>query len=112
MIKSEAQKNGTQIVLKAKLQVGALTGFSAEVIRYYYEILKDEEPILRNSVLEAEQVPAILTCQSCHAVTTLTDYLLNCPACDSLDTVLEGGQDLYLESLEVEDAHEGNKNNP
>lgn len=113
IIISEAESHGAGKVVSAELSVGALTGFYPDVILYYFDMMKQEHPLIAEAVLEARSVPGKLTCFDCHHVSEITDYLLTCPLCDSLNTDLEGGQDVLVTTLEIEEReYEGDKNSP
>lgn len=112
IIRTEAERGGAARVRSANLVLGALTGYSAEVIGYYYDLLKADEPLLADSVLTVEPEPAILTCNQCGTVSKVTDFSLHCPACNSFSSRLEGGDAVVVSTLEVEDAHDRNQSDP
>jgi hydrogenase nickel incorporation protein HypA/HybF len=112
IIAAEARSHNAAKVLSATLHLGALTGFSPEVIGYYYDLIKKEDPLIADSILSVILDPATLTCKECGAVTQVNDFALQCPACGCLTTSLEGGDSLLVTTIDVEDHHEGNNDHP
>ena len=110
IVSDEAKKAGAKRVSRVKVHVGVRTGFHPEIIQHYYEILKAGNELLEGSTLEASEIPTTLTCKDCKNVTTQNDFVLICPACGSTNTVAEGGKDVTIQSLEIEDGHENRGN--
>jgi hydrogenase nickel incorporation protein HypA/HybF len=51
------------------------------------------------AAVELVTVPATLTCRKCGLVAETTDLLAVCPACESSDVELTGGDEMTLESI-------------
>jgi hydrogenase nickel incorporation protein HypA/HybF len=50
-------------------------------------------------------VPVTVTCLDCRQVAEATDVLAACPACGALDLEVEGGDELILEAIHLEEEH-------
>lgn len=103
IITKESEKLGGKKVSRVRLKVGALTGFYPEAIKYYYDALKAASDLLGESELQAESVPARISCRDCGYTSDLYDYIVLCPSCNSLNTQVDGGRDVTIESIEVEE---------
>jgi hydrogenase nickel incorporation protein HypA/HybF len=52
-------------------------------------------------------VPVTVTCLDCRQVAEATDVLAACPACGALDLEVEGGDELILEAIQLEEGSGG-----
>ena len=43
-------------------------------------------------------------CRACNAGLEIDDLVVECPQCGSHDIVIEGGRELVLQSIEIEDS--------
>jgi hydrogenase nickel incorporation protein HypA/HybF len=53
--------------------------------------------------LEMEEVPAAVSCRACAAETQLRELPLHCGSCGGFDIEVLRGEELQVESLELED---------
>ncbi len=97
------QSGQTGRVVTLELVIGQLSGVSCDSIRFAFELLS------RGTSLEGAQVhitepKATCRCHACHAQVEIDQLVVQCPECESRQISIEGGRDLLLQSIELEDA--------
>jgi hydrogenase nickel incorporation protein HypA/HybF len=53
--------------------------------------------------LEMEEIPVTGKCRECGVENQLTEFPLQCAACGAFDLEILQGEELYVESLELEE---------
>ena len=89
-------------VLAIDLVVGRLSGANADSIRFAFELLAPGT-IVEAAELSIAEPRAVCHCQDCGARVEIDDLTAQCGQCGSANVTLEGGQDLLLASIELED---------
>jgi hydrogenase nickel incorporation protein HypA/HybF len=89
-------------VLAIDLVVGRLSGANADSIRFAFELLAPGT-IVEAAELSITQPRAVCHCHDCGARIEIDDLTAQCGQCGSANVTLEGGQDLLLASIELED---------
>ena len=89
-------------IAKLELSIGRLSGVNTDSIRFAFELLAPET-ILAGAEIVIREPKAVCRCNSCHAETDLDDLVLQCPRCASTDVVIDGGRELLLQSIDVEE---------
>lgn len=84
------------------VRVGRLSGANPEALRFAFENSATES-LLAGAELIIVEINPICKCSECGAEQEISDYIFTCPACGSNNIVIQGGADLNLESMEVED---------
>ena len=101
LIEENAARHGEGKVLSAVMRVGALAGVEAEALRFGLAACsrgtRAEGMEIRFNLVHAE-----LLCNACGGRTQYEPGTGACPACGSSDLRIEGGQELQLESFEME----------
>jgi hydrogenase nickel incorporation protein HypA/HybF len=59
--------------------------------------------VVAGAELAIEEIPVRVTCRACAAETPQTRFPLACPRCGSLDVDVVAGEELQVDSLELED---------
>lgn len=98
---AHAQGAGANRILKVNLVIGELSGLVGESIQFYFDFISKETPA-EGAELTFRHVPAHFRCLDCG-----TEYEPNgtdwtCPQCGALRPIAVGGQELLVESIEVE----------
>lgn len=88
---------------KVTLRAGVLLALVPESFRFFFDQLKADHAQLAACELEILVDPAEATCRSCGATTPLSEPVFLCPSCGGTLTTA-GGRDLFLQSIEVEEA--------
>jgi hydrogenase nickel incorporation protein HypA/HybF len=90
------------VVSKIHLKVGKLSGVVPEALRAGFQIVA-QKTASAQAALEIEEVPARAKCADCQAEFTITEPYFLCPGCSSGRIQLTAGQELTVESFDVED---------
>lgn len=103
-VQREVRRSGHKgRVTRLELVVGRLAGVNVEAIRFAFEILAP------GTLLEAADVRiarpgAVCSCRACGRATEIDDLVAQCPACGSADVTFEGGRDLLLQSIDLDES--------
>jgi hydrogenase nickel incorporation protein HypA/HybF len=89
-------------VASVELKVGHLRQVVPSALTFAFDLLV-EETALEGAELRIEEVPAAGRCRDCGADTMLPYFPLQCVACGGLDVEVTAGEELLVESLELED---------
>jgi hydrogenase nickel incorporation protein HypA/HybF len=89
-------------IVQLVVTIGRLSGVSPDSFRFAFEMLSPGT-MLEGARLEIEHRPAICRCEACLASTPIEDLVAQCPRCSSPRITFEGGRELVLESIELEE---------
>ena len=92
-------------VTRVELKVGHLRQAVPSALTFAFDLLV-EETTLEGAQLVIEEVPAAGVCRDCGAETTLPMFPLQCGSCGGLDVEVTAGEELLVDSLELEDKPE------
>ena len=90
-------------VTKVQMKVGHLRQVVPSALAFGFELLAEGTPV-EGAELEMEQVPAEGRCRGCGAESRLGNFPLQCSGCGSFDLEILKGEELLVESLELEEA--------
>ena len=88
-------------MLKTRIVVGAMRQVVPEYLSFAYESLAKGTPA-EGSALDIVPAPVVAKCRKCGWQGEGANPSFQCGQCQSYDLDIEGGTELYLESLEVE----------
>jgi hydrogenase nickel incorporation protein HypA/HybF len=100
----KGRPSGNARITRVNVVIGTLSGVDAECLRLYFNEITANTPAA-GAELNVKTEPATLICRSCGRSTPYTsaDMLqLTCPSCGGPHR-LEGGNSMYIESVEVEE---------
>jgi len=89
-------------VAKVELKVGHLRQVVPSALEFAFELVA-EGTELEGAELAMEVVPAAGICRSCRAESVLPDFPLQCAECGGLDVQVIRGEELLVDSLELEE---------
>jgi hydrogenase nickel incorporation protein HypA/HybF len=89
-------------VTKVYLKVGHLRQVVPSALAFSFELVAQGTPV-EGAELEMEEVPVKGRCRECGAESQLTEFPLQCTACGTFDLEILQGEELYVESLELEE---------
>jgi hydrogenase nickel incorporation protein HypA/HybF len=89
-------------VTAVELEVGHLRQVVPSALSFAWELIT-AGTLAEGSELEIREVPAAGFCRSCEAETELPDLPLRCGRCGGFDLELLRGEELLIDSLEVEE---------
>lgn len=102
-VAAEVGKAGHQgRVVSLDLVVGRLSGVHVDSIRFAHELLAPGT-ILEGSTLRISEPHAYSDCRACGAREVIDALSMVCPRCGSGEIVIDGGRDLILQSIELEE---------
>ena len=89
-------------VTKVYLKVGHLRQVVPSALAFSFELVAHGTPA-EGAELEMQQVPATGVCKECGEETRLVTFPLVCDSCGSQDLKIIEGEELLVESLELEE---------
>jgi hydrogenase nickel incorporation protein HypA/HybF len=93
-------------VTRLDLVIGRLSGVNPDSIRFAFELLSPGTP-LDSADLTITEPKAVCHCHACGSRKEIDEFVVQCPVCQDSDILIEGGQELLLQSIEVEEAAGG-----
>lgn len=85
---------------KVVVELGAMTTYKSEPIRYYFDIIRQEYPSLSDVKLVLIEIPAFIHCRECDEKSVLEEPFIEvCPVCGSWKTDVLQGKDFILKSI-------------
>ena len=102
-VKEELSRAGQQgRVVRLELSIGRLSGVCAESVQFAFGLLA-QGTIVESAEIVIQQPKAVCQCHACNARTEIDDLVVRCPKCDATDLAIEGGREMMLQSIEIED---------
>lgn len=90
-------------VTRVHLRVGHLRQIVPSALIFNFELVAEGTEV-HGARLEIESVPARGLCRRCDAESTLQAFPLSCRACGGYDLQIVSGDELIVESLDVDEA--------
>jgi hydrogenase nickel incorporation protein HypA/HybF len=89
-------------VWKVTVKVGHLRQVVPSALEFAFELVA-EGTAVAGAELELEEVPAAGVCRECGTETELDGFPLQCGGCEGLDMEVTRGDELLVDSLELEE---------
>ena len=89
-------------VTKVYLKVGHLRQVVPSALAFSFELVAQGTSV-EGAELALEEVPVTGRCRGCGAENRLVGFPLQCAACGGFDLEILQGEELYVESLELEE---------
>jgi hydrogenase nickel incorporation protein HypA/HybF len=89
-------------VVRVELKVGHLRQVVPSALSFAFELVA-QGTVAEGAELAMEEVPAAGRCRECGADTPLPWFPLACRACGGLDVDVTRGEELLVDSLELDD---------
>ncbi len=89
-------------VTRLDLVIGRLSGVSVDSIRFAFQLLAPGT-VVESAEVHVEQPKAASVCSVCGRRTEIEDLVVQCPACGSDRIHIEGGNELVLQTIDLED---------
>ena len=86
------------------LQVGEVSGILTDYFQECWDYFKVRHPVLKDSELILETIPAVTWCDNCKRTYETVKYGRECPYCHSGDTWLLCGNECIIKEIEAEEA--------
>ena len=84
------------------LLVGEVSGIILDYFTDCWDYFKGRHPVLKDSVLKIEQIPAVTWCDACKSTYETVKYGKTCPYCGSGETWLLKGNECIIKEIEAE----------
>ena len=84
------------------LRVGALRQVVPDTLDFYFEFVA-RGTVCEGARLEQELIPALLRCGACEREWEIELPVFRCPSCGGADVTIAAGDELEVESIEVEE---------
>jgi hydrogenase nickel incorporation protein HypA/HybF len=108
IVRIASRHAGERRVTKVYLKVGHLRQVVPSALAFSFELVAQGTPV-EGAELALEEVPAAGKCRACAAESRLERFPLQCAACGGFDLELIAGEELYVESLEMEEVPSENQ---
>lgn len=105
-VRQLAAAHGGGAVQRVRLRVGSLSGYEPALLLSAWNLTRDDAQ-LPAAVLDIDEVPLEVECQSCRGLFQPLRFRFACPACGSSDTQTVRGEGIILASIELVDSNEG-----
>ena len=83
------------------LVIGEMSSTVDDCVQFYFDFLS-QDSIASSATLSFERIPIKLRCRQCGHSFTPDSPPWNCPQCHHWDMEILAGQELYIDSIEVE----------
>jgi hydrogenase nickel incorporation protein HypA/HybF len=98
-----ARANNAKKVMSVNLKIGKMSGIVTDSLKFAFDAIKLEHPLLSDTEIFIEEVPLIYECKNCkNSFKTDDIYFPSCPGCKSYSLKLISGEEMNIENLEVE----------
>ncbi len=84
------------------LQVGEVSGIMTDLFTDAWDYFKVRHPVLTESELHLETIPAVTFCEGCQKTYETVKYGRICPHCGSPETYLVTGNECIIKEIEAE----------
>lgn len=100
IIEEQARTSSFTRVERVRLAVGPLSGVEAEALRFGFDVAM-QDSIASGAVLEIMETEATAWCMICSNAVKIRQRYDGCPTCGSYQLQILTGEELRIESLEV-----------
>ncbi len=97
----KAKESGASKITGINLVIGEISGFAEDSVRFHFDILS-RDTIASGANLKFERIPLLVRCRKCAHSFSPGQAAWVCPRCGEYDAELLAGQELYVDSIEVE----------
>ncbi len=106
IVLKEAAKVGASRITKVSLKVGEWSTVEPDCVQFYFDILA-RGTIAEDAEVFVERIPVAYTCENCGNEHIPPVSTFACPKCSSPKGKLIAGRELFVDSIEVENANSG-----
>ena len=96
-----AEQAGAARITEVNLVIGELASIVDDSVQFYWDMIS-EGTIAHGAVLTFTRIPAALRCQECGHEFPLNHHDYACPSCGSRKVIVVGGEEFYMESIDVD----------
>jgi hydrogenase nickel incorporation protein HypA/HybF len=98
-----ARENRAKKINTVHLHIGKKSGIVIDSLRFAFDTIKLEHPLLSTTEIVIEEIPLFYLCRDCKAeFETNNIYFPPCPFCSSHRLQLLSGEEMNIKDLEIE----------
>ena len=97
-----AEEQNLTKIGKVTLQVGEVSGIMTDLFIDCWNYFKVRHPVLKDSELVLEEIPAVTYCSGCEKTYETVKYGKICPYCESGETWLIQGNECMIKEIEAQ----------
>lgn len=101
IVKEQAEQGQHKAITRIHIKVGKLTALVPDCLDFAFKAIARGSP-LENTELAIQEVNAQGTCLECGATFNVDMFLSVCEACGSTRVHITGGEELVVESMDIE----------
>jgi hydrogenase nickel incorporation protein HypA/HybF len=101
-LEESLEPNDLKRVTSIHLKIGAMQAIQEDCLRFGFEVSTKGTP-LENAKIEIEHIPAVGTCTECGQENQMQEPWLICTNCGGILKDVQGGEELLVEYVEIED---------
>jgi hydrogenase nickel incorporation protein HypA/HybF len=101
LVLEEAKKGNARKVKSVNLVLGELSGVVGDCVQFYFGLMS-KDTIAEGAVILFNTVATQAKCRQCSKVFEVKESNWVCPECHSAGADLVAGNELFVESIEVE----------
>ena len=101
-VEKQAVAQKASRVTLVKIRCNALTSHSGDHVRFSFDIVKKDRPLVKDAALELNEVEPLLRCKKCNHQFHGHHLPDVCPKCGSLEVLAVNPTDMVLEGFEIE----------
>lgn len=102
VVRIAGQQADGRRVTKVHMKVGYLRQVVPSALAFSFGLVAEGTPV-EGAELEMEEIPVTGACRECGAESQIQDFPMQCRACGDFDLQILGGEELLVESLELEE---------
>ena len=103
VVKYECEKNNIVNPKRVVVELGSLTSFKKDPILFYFDILKEENPLICDTELVINEIEGVVKCFDCEKESVIEDpCLIFCMNCDSTNVEVVKGKEFIIKEIEIE----------
>lgn len=98
-----AEENNAKKITTVKLKIGEMSGIVTDSLKFAFDAVKLEHPLLSSAEILINEVPLSYECYECGTVFKPDDiYFPSCANCNSYNLKVISGEEQHIESVEAE----------
>ena len=102
-LKRIARENNADKITLIKLKIGKMSGIVTDSLKFAFDAIKLEHPLLLSAEILINEVPLIYKCNDCSSTFETEDiHFPSCTKCESYNLKLISGDEQHIENVELE----------
>jgi hydrogenase nickel incorporation protein HypA/HybF len=96
-----AQKAGAKRIVGINLVLGNLSSVVDDSVQFYWDMIA-RDTLAEGAQLHFERIPTEMRCRACGYTFAPDDRTFECPACQSARVQVSKGEELRVDSIDIE----------